>query len=108
MKTEKILLGVTVQATTALSRFRMVDFAGATAVVGKRVLGVAMTDFDLGEQAGVATHGEILVEAGAAIAAGVEIEPDANGRAVAKTTGIAFGVTRDAAAAAGDVIRVLR
>ena len=66
------------------------------------------TDFSAGEQASVATHGEVLVEAGAAIAAGAEVESDANGRAVTKTTGIGSGVARDAASAAGEIIRVLR
>ena len=108
MKTEKILLAVTIAAAAALTRFRFVDFTGNVAGAGERALGVATTDFDSGEQAGVATHGEILVEAGAAIAAGAEVESDANGRAVTKTTGVAFGVARDTAAAAGDIIRVLR
>lgn len=108
MKTEKILLAVTIAAAAALSRFRFVDFSGNVASAGERVLGVPSTDFSTGEQASVATHGEILVEAGAAIAAGAEVESDASGRAVTKTTGVAFGVARDAAAAAGDIIRVLR
>lgn len=108
MKTEKILLAVTIAAAAALTRFRFVDFTGKVASAGERPLGVATTDFDTGEQASVATHGEILMEAGAAIAVGAEVESDASGRAVTKTTGVAFGVARDAAAAAGDVIRVLR
>ena len=108
MKTEKILLAVTIAAAAALTRFRFVDFTGNVASAGERPLGVATTDFDTGEQASVATHGEILVEAGATIAAGAEVESDASGRAVTKTTGVAFGVARDAAAAAGDIIRVLR
>jgi hypothetical protein len=108
MKTEKILLAVTIAAAAALTRFRFVDFTGNVASAGERALGVPSTDFDAGEQASVATHGEILVEAGAAIAVGAEVESDASGRAVTKTTGVAFGVARDAAAAAGDIIRVLR
>ena len=108
MKTEKILLAVTILAAAALSRFRLVDFSGNPAAAGERALGVAVTDFDAGEQAGVATHGELLVEAGAAVAAGAQVESDASGRAVTISTGVAFGVARDAAAAAGDIIRVLR
>ncbi len=108
MKTEKILLAVTIAAAAALTRFRFVDFTGNVASAGERALGVPSTDFDAGEQASVATHGEILVEAGAAIAVGAEVESDASGRAVTKTTGVAFGVARDAAAAAGDITRVLR
>lgn len=108
MKTEKILLAVTILAAAALSRFRFADFSGNVAGAGERTLGVPTTNFDAGEQASVATHGEILVEAGAAIAVGAEVESDANGRAVTKTTGVGAGVARDAAAAAGDIIRVLR
>ncbi len=108
MKTEKILLAVTIAAAVALFRFRFVDYSGNVAGAGERVLGVPTTDFSAGEQASVATHGEILVEAGAAVAVGAEVESDASGRAVTKTTGVAFGVARDAAAAAGDIIRVLR
>ena len=108
MTTEKILLAVTIAAAAALTRFRFVDFTGNVASAGERPLGVATTDFDTGEQASVATHGEILVEAGAAVAVGAEVESNASGRAVTKTTGVAFGVARDAAAAAGDIIRVLR
>ena len=108
MKTEKILLAVTIAAAVALSRFRFADYSGNMASAGERVLGVPTTDFSAGEQASVATHGEILVEAGAAIAAGAEVESDANGRAVTKTTGVGFGVARDAAGAAGEIIRVLR
>ena len=108
MKTEKILLAVTIAAAAALFRFRFVDYGGNVAGAGERVLGVPTTDFSAGEQASVATHGEDLVEAGDAIAAGAEVESDANGRAVTKTTGVGFGVARDAAGAAGEIIRVLR
>jgi len=108
MKTEKILMAVTIAAAAALARFRFVDFTGNPAGAGERALGVANTDYAQGEQAGVATHGEILVEAGAAVAVGAEVESDGSGRAITKTTGVAFGVARDEALAAGDIIRVLR
>jgi len=108
MKTEKILLAVTIAAAAALSRFRFADFTGNVAGAGERVLGVPTSSFAQGEQASVATHGEILVEAGAAIAEGAEVESDASGRAVTKNAGVAWGVARDAAGAAGDIIRVLR
>ncbi|MBH2010287.1 MAG: DUF2190 family protein [Xanthomonadaceae bacterium] len=108
MKTEKILLVATIAAAVALSRFRLVGFTGNPAALGERALGVPVTDFDAGEQAGVATHGEILVEAGAAVAVGAQVQSDASGRAITLDTGVAFGTARDAAAAAGDIIRVLR
>ncbi len=107
MQTEKPLFIVTVQAAEDLTRCRLVNFAGELPTAGQRVLGVATMNFDSGEQASVAVRGEMLVEAAAAIAMGVEVESDAAGCAVTKTTGVAFGVTRDAATAAGDIIRVL-
>lgn len=108
MKTEQILMATTILAKGALVRLRMVNFAGTQAVAGEPVLGVANTDYAPGEQAGVSTHGQILVEAGGAIAAGDAVESDAQGRAIKATTGDTWGKARDAAAAAGEVIRVLR
>jgi len=107
MKTEKILMVVTIAAAAALSRFRLVDYAGATAGNGVRALGVPVTNFDVAEQAGVATHGELLVEAGAAVAVGAQVQSDASGRVITLAAGVPFGVARDAAGAAGEFIRVL-
>lgn len=108
MKTEKILLTTTILAVAALTKMRFVSFAGVTAGDGVRALGVATMNADLGENAPVNTHGELLVEAGAAIAAGAEVQSDASGRAITKAAGVAAGVARDAATAAGDIIRILR
>lgn len=108
MQTEKILLTVSIAAAAALSRFRLVDFTGNVPAAGERALGVANADYAAGEQAGVATHGELLVEAGGAVAVGAQVESDASGRAVALSTGAAFGTARDAASGAGELIRVLR
>lgn len=108
MKTEKILMAVTVLAATALARFRFANFAGETANATDAALGVPVTNFDIGEQASVATHGEMLVEAGAAVALGAQVQSDATGRAITLAAGVPFGRARDAATAAGDIIRVLR
>ena len=108
MKTEKILLTTSILAAAALLRLRFVTYAGTVPAAGARTLGVAATQVDLGEQAPVNTHGELLVEAGGAIAAGAEVESDASGRAVTRTTGVVCGVARDAAPAAGEIIRILR
>ena len=107
MKTEKILMTVTLTAAAALPRFRLVSYAGAPAVAVDRALGVPVTNFDPGEQAGIATHGELLVEAGAAVAVGAQVQSDASGRVITLAAGVAFGVARDAAGAAGEIIRVL-
>ena len=108
MLTEKILMATTVLATSALARFRFANFAGATANATDAALGVPNANYDIGEQAGVATHGVILVEAGAAVAVGAQVQSDATGRAITLAAGVAAGRARDAAAAAGDIIRVLR
>ena len=108
MQTEKIINTTTLAAVAALARMRFANFAGGQATAGQAVLGVPVAAFDIGEQAGVATHGEILVEAGAAFAVGVELESDATGRAILRTTGAIAGRARDAAGAAGAFIRVLR
>ena len=70
MQTEKILMATTILAATALARYRFANFAGATANATDAALGVPTTSFDAGEQASVATHGEMLVEAGGAVAVG--------------------------------------
>lgn len=107
MKTEIVCLTVTIAAAAALSRFRLVSFAGAPTGAGARAMGVAVTSFSSGEQAGVAVRGELLVEAGAAVAVGAQVESDSSSRAITLASGVPFGVARDAAAAAGDIIRVL-
>lgn len=108
MQTEKIIGTTTILAIAALARMRFANFLGSQATAGQAVLGVPVSNFDIGEQAGVATHGEILVEAGAAFAVGVELESDATGRAILRTTGALAGHARDAAGAAGAFIRILR
>ncbi|CBJ43009.1 capsid cement protein [Ralstonia solanacearum] len=108
MKTQQICLTVTVLAVAALTRLRFVGLTGDVCAAGAKALGTAETNADAGEQASVNTHGVLLVEAGAAIAAGAEIESDASGKAITKAAGISNGFALDAAAAAGDVIRIVR
>lgn len=108
MKTEQILLATTVLAAAALTRQRFVNFAGDTANATDAALGVANANYDPGEQAGVSTHGLVLVEAGAAVAAGAQVQSDATGRAITLAAGVAAGRAVDAAMAEGEFIRVLR
>ncbi|TXT37407.1 MAG: hypothetical protein FD135_3638 [Comamonadaceae bacterium] len=107
MKTEKVLLATTILAAASLARSRLVDYAGAPCGAGVRALGSANANYDAGEFAGVNTHGELVVEAGAAVAVGEAVQSDATARVVPLTTGVEFGAARDAATAAGDFIRVL-
>lgn len=52
--------------------------------------------------------GICLVTAGAAIAAGAEVESNAGGQAITLAAGKSNGIALDAAAAVGDVIRIVR
>lgn len=108
MVTEKLILTTTIAATANLTKGRFVSYAGAVCGAAARALGVANANYDSGEQAGVAVAGELIVEAGAAVAVGVEVESDASGRAITKSAGIVNGVARDAATAAGQFIRIIR
>lgn len=107
-KTAKILLITTVAAAAALTRLRFVGFDGNVAAAGAKALGIAETSAAQGEDASVSTHGELLVTAGGAIAAGAEVEVGPDGKAITKAAGVGNGFARDAAAADGDVIRIVR
>lgn len=108
MKTQQILLTTSILALDDLSRFRLVDFDGGVCAAGAKALGACEATTSAGEQAPVNMTGALLVEAGGPITVGAEVESDAAGRAVAKTTGVSNGWAMDAATAAGDVIRVAR
>lgn len=108
MKTQQIVLTTSILALADLSRFRLVGFDGGVCAAGAKALGPCEVTASAGEQAPVNMTGALLVEAGGAITVGAEVESDASGRAIAKTTGISNGWAMDAAAAAGDVIRVAR
>ncbi|MBN3006382.1 DUF2190 family protein [Chromobacterium alkanivorans] len=108
MKTQQIGLTTSVTATGALTRLRFVGLLGAVCAAGAKALGTAEANTDIGEQAPVNTHGILQVEAGAVIAAGAEVESDANGKAITKAAGIGNGFALDAASASGDIIRIVR
>jgi len=101
------LLALTVIATAALTKHRFVTHAGAVPAAGARALGVARTDAVIGDVTAVDTYGTAVVEAGAAIAIGVQVEVDGTNRAVTKAAGVAVGAALQPAQAAGDFIEVL-
>lgn len=92
---------------------RFVSIAGAQAIATDVVLGVAKTDFKVGEAVTADILGVVAVESGAAIALGAGITPDANGRAVTDPTaanGVAanrVGYALNAVSAAGQTVFVL-
>lgn len=108
MQTEQPILITSITAAGAdLSRLRFVGFDGAVATAAAAALGVCNADTLLGNQAPVGVIGVFLVEAGGAISAGGDIEVGAGGKAVAFSAGKVVAQAFDAAAADGDVIRVL-
>lgn len=106
MKTSVILATISVIAAAALTKKRFVTATGAVPAAGAWCPGVANADYDIGEAAGIDTHGIVLVEAGAAISAGAAVQTDNQGRAITLDAGVSLGRTLDAATAAGDLIRV--
>ena len=108
MQTEKPILTTSITAAAALTKQRFVSYTGGVCGAAARALGVANANYDSGEQAGVAVSGEILVESGAAVSVGAQVESDASGRAIPFSAGVVNGVARDAATAAGQFIRIIR
>ncbi len=103
-------------AEAAISPFRIVKLGTAD---GKVTSAAAATDLLIGivnevgpainERCDVIHAGIAFVEAGAAVTRGSSITSDASGRGIATTTTAnrVIGTALEAAAAAGDVIRVL-
>jgi hypothetical protein len=108
MKTHQPILISSITALSDLTANRFIGFDGNPCAAGAKAFGVAEMDAAAGEQATSNSLGIILVEAGAAIAAGAEVEADADARAVTIDTGISNGWSLDAATSAGDVIRIIR
>lgn len=108
MKTQQVILVASAVALANLAARRFVGFDGDVCAAGAKALGVVEVDTDADNVAPANVMGIILVEAGAAIAAEAEVESDATGRAITKTTGAANGTALDAATAAGELIRIVR
>ena len=108
MNTQHLVLTTPVIATADITSRRFVGFDGNFPAAGARPLGVAEIPADADSPVAVNVLGIMLVEAGAAITAGAEVQTDANGCAIALASGTIAGVALDAAAAAGELIRIVR
>lgn len=107
MKTSHILGTLTAVAiAAALTKHRFATAAGAVPAAGAWCPGVANANYDAGENAGLDFAGVVVVESGAAVTAGAEVQTDASGRAIDKAAGIGLGRALDAATGAGEFIRV--
>lgn len=94
-------------ADVARRRFVKINTSGkgVQAAAGEVVVGVSMNDPKNGEVLEIA-DGILMVEAAAAIGAGVQVQSDADGKAILKDTGIAVGVTLTSATVAGELLTV--
>ena len=108
MKTQQVLLITSVLAAVALTERRFVGFDGNVCAAGAKALGVVDADTDADNMAPANVLGVILVEAGAAITAGAEVQSDASGKAIPKAAGVANGIAWDTATAPGELIRIVR
>ncbi len=117
MSYESTLKSISLLAGEAMSgagyQFRYLKMATA-AVVRQTAntiasIGVLQNNPGNGEVAQVAISGISMIEAGAAVTAGVEVMSDSSGRVIAHTgaTARVTGIALSAAAAAGDLIPVL-
>jgi len=107
----KALLVQTFNANGAInSKFRFLVFTAEYTVglagAGARAIGVNIdTAPSAGRGLAVVTQGTVKVEAGAAVAAGALVAPDATGRAITATGGAQYSARAlQAATAAGDII----
>jgi hypothetical protein len=98
---------MSILAGIALAKHRFVDFDGTYPSANAKPLGVTQIQADLDEQATVDLSGSLLVEAGGAISQGAAVATDASGKALTHSSGVIAGYAIDAAAADGDIIRVL-
>ncbi|MDD2105703.1 capsid cement protein [Pseudomonas asiatica] len=108
MKTKQTVLTTSLVVLVDLPRFVFAGFDGGLCAAGAKSPGPVAADTEAGNAAPVDVLGICLVTAGAPIALGAEVESDASGRAVTLATGKSNGIAMDAAAAAGDVIRIVR
>lgn len=113
--TQQVILTTTVMASAALTQQRFVGADNGPCQAGAVALGVAEVDAAAGDLTPVNVLGIVAVEAGAAIARGLNVQSDANACAVPQTAatedapaGISAGIALDDALAEGDVIRILR
>ncbi|MCA0447640.1 MAG: DUF2190 family protein [Bacteroidetes bacterium] len=107
MKTTNPGLIVTLLAAAALVKNRFIGFDGNYPSADGKSFGVVNDDTDSGYYATVVIDGIVLVEASAAITAGVAVTTTNVGKAKAvASTEKVNGYALDAASADGDLIRV--
>lgn len=108
MLTEKPVLIDSITAAADLdNKHRFVGLDGDVCGAAAAAIGVLNETTKSGQQAPVVVLGIAITEAGAAVTAGDAVESDASGRAITLAAGVQNGRALDAAAQAGDLIRVI-
>lgn len=107
MKTYKSILTESVLAQVDIPRFRFVGFTGGLCGADVKALGVSEVSTKQGQYCPVIVFGVALVEAAGAISVGARVFSNASGKATATGTNNPNGFALDAAAADGDIIRVV-
>lgn len=82
------------------------DEKGVKAGAGEAVIGASIVDAAKGEVLEIA-NGIVMVEAGAAITAGSEVQSDANGKAIPLDQGTVAGIAMTNASGDGSLVAVL-
>lgn len=108
MKTAMHVLTFGITAAAVIANARFVDHAGNPCAAGEKSLGVshAQGAAAIGDNCPLA-KGIVVVESGAAVTVGADVESDATGRAIPLDSGVSNGTALDAASGAGEFIRVM-
>lgn len=101
------ILALTVTAAAALTEHRFVLQTGLACGANGAAIGVAQTDAASGDAVAVTVLGTAIIDAGAAVTVGANLESDSLGRAVTASNGPVLARALEAASAAGDKIEVL-
>ena len=101
------ILALSPIAQAVIAKRRFATVMGAVPAAGAVNVGVNRTLTEIGKPMTLDLEGTAEVEAGAAIAAGAEVETTAAGKAITKDSGKRVGFAMAAAAEDGSVIEVL-
>lgn len=98
---------LTSASTVAFKRFVKGD--GSQCGTGEKAIGVSMHEVDAaGKSLGTMVTGIALVEAGATVTAGQEIESDADGKGIPLSTGKSNGVAANSCSSGQDIRLAIR
>lgn len=95
-------------AAVARRRFVKIDASGNAiqCVAGDAAIGVSMVDSTASGQVLEIADGIVMVEAGTALASGVEVQADAAGKAIILAAGKKTGYSITAATGAGELVAI--